>query len=305
MLPNWYNDYKNFIDQSIEKYLVDYFKDEKNNWLDIIKEASIYSVKWWKRIRSILALEYYLIFSKKDFSEIKYDDDIIKFCISLEFLHSYSLVHDDLPCMDNDDFRRWELTTWKKYSENIAVLVWDLFNSLAFEVLSDIKNIWNYSILIKYFWEAVWLKWMLWWQVLDLYYEKNPEKLTLENLIEVHNKKTWALIEVSVLGWVLIAEVDKNFVKNKESNNIKKYLDFWKKIWLAFQVKDDLLDIEWTKKETWKSVWWENKWFVYFMWVENTKKYLNILILDSLEIISNLKSEKLNFLVNYIWNRKK
>jgi geranylgeranyl diphosphate synthase type II len=207
--------------------------------------------------------------------------------------------------MDNDILRRWELTVWKKFWEANAILTWDLLNSLAFEVLSDIKNEWNYSVLMNYFWKAVGLNWMLWWQVLDLYYEKNPEELNLDNLIEIHNKKTWALIEISVLGWIFIAEGEVHFVKDKVLNNIKKYLDFWKKIWLAFQVKDDLLDVEWTTEETGKSVWWENKWFVHFMWIEKTKEYLNNLIIDSLNIISSLKSNKLNFLVSYIWNRKK
>jgi len=305
MLPTWYNTYKNFIDNSIETFLNNYLNTEKNQWFDSFKEAVIYAIKWWKRIRSILALEFYLIFSKKDFEYIKENDDIIKFCIAIELLHAYSLVHDDLPAMDNDIYRRWELTTWKKYWEANAILVWDLLNSLAFEILADIKNIWNFSVLIKYFWQAVWLNWMLWGQVLDLYYEKNSEKLNLENLIEIHNKKTWALIQVSVLWWILIAEKEANFVKDKESNNVKRYLDFWEKIGLAFQVKDDLLDVEGNFEETGKSVGdWEEKGFVYFMWIEKTKDYLEKLIFDCKSIIKDLNSEKLNFLVNYIGNRK-
>ncbi len=302
MLPNWYIKYKNLIDNSVEHYLTEYFKSEKNPWLDNIKQASIYACKWGKRIRSILALEFYLVFTKKDFSDIKKNDNIVKFCIALELLHSYSLVHDDLPAMDNDIFRRWELTTWKKFWETDAILVWDLLNSLSFELLSEI---WNISI-VKYFGQAVWMKWMIWWQVLDLYYEKNPKKLNLVNLIEIHNKKTWKLIEISILWWTIIAnlELDK---KNKFSKKeINKYSDFWKNIGLAFQVKDDLLDVEWTLEETGKSVWdWEEKGFVYFLWLEETHKYLDNLISKSKEIILELNSEKLNFLVDYIWNRKK
>jgi len=302
MLPNWYNEYKDLIEKSINNYLLDYFNDEKNQWLNILKEATLYSVKWWKRIRSILTLEFYIIFSNKTFSYLKENDDIIKFCIALELLHAYSLVHDDIPAMDNDVLRRWELTVWKKFWEANAILVWDLLNSLSFEVLSSTNN----SELINYFWQAVWLKWMIWGQVLDLYYENNPDKLTIYNLIEVHNKKTWSLIEVSVLWWILIAESNIHFVNDEESNNIKKYLDFWKKIGLAFQVKDDLLDVEWTKEETGKSVWdWEEKWFVHFMWLKKTHNYLDNLIIDCRNIIKDLNSEKLNFLVEYVGNRKK
>ena len=312
-LPRWYLEYKNLIENSINDYLVDYFSDEKNKWLNFIKEATLYSVKWWKRIRSILALEFYLVFTWYTFEDLineKDSDssskwhipDIIKLCIAIELLHAYSLVHDDLPAMDNDEYRRWNLTTWKKYWEANAVLVWDLLNSQSFELLATMKN----TITSFYLWQAVWLKWMLWGQVLDLYYENNPEKLTLDNLIETHNKKTWALIETSIFCWILCSAEEVHFVNNEETNNQKKFLDFWKKIWLAFQVKDDLLDVEWNLEETWKSVWdWEEKWFVYFMWLEETHKYLDKLIFDSKEIIKELNSEKLEFLVDYIWNRKK
>lgn len=293
MLPNWYNQYQLLIEQSINNYLINHFKNENNEWLDLIKQATLYSVKWWKRIRSIFALEFFLIISWTSFEEINEESDIMKFCIALELLHAFSLVHDDLPAMDNDELRRWEPTVWKKYSEADAVLIWDLLNSLSFEILSEVGN----NDLIKLFWEAVWIKWMLWWQVLDLYYEKNPEKLTLENLIEVHNKKTWALIEISIIWWIILT--------NKKID-LEIFKDFWKKIGLAFQVKDDLLDVEWTIEETWKSVGdSEEKWFVYFMWVNKTKDYLNNLILDCSKIISNLNSKKLEFIVKYIASRSK
>lgn len=301
MLPSWYNEYKQKIEDSIKDYLDNYFLENKNDILNDFKESIYYSVSWWKRIRSILALEFYLLFSNKTLVDLDLESkdeihDIIKFCIALEFLHSYSLVHDDLPAMDNDDYRRWELTTWKKYWEANWVLVWDLLNSLAFEILSELKDQIVWIKLIKRFGNSVWLYGMIWWQILDLYYEKNNKDLTLEKLIEVHNKKTWALIEFSVYWGILLSGFKWN---------LEKYLDFWKKIWLAFQVKDDLLDVEWTKEETWKSVWWEKKWFVYFIWIEKTKNYLNELVDICLDTIKILKSQKLEFLVSYIRDRKK
>ncbi len=301
MLPNWYIEYKKLIDDSVKNYLTKYFKSEKNPWLNIIKQASLYATKWWKRIRSILALLFYLEFliphsisSKgREVKQLWLDDDIIKFCVALELLHAYSLVHDDLPAMDNDILRRWEETTWKKFGETNAILVGDLLNSLAFELLADI---WNIEI-IKNFWKAVNLNWMLWWQVLDIFYENDPEKLTLENLIDTHNKKTWALIIISIIWWIILSWYKWDF---------EKYEVFWKKIWLAFQIKDDLLDVEWTKQETGKSVGdWEQKGFVYFLWLEKTHKYLDDLIYECKQIIKELDSEKLDFLINYIANRKK
>ncbi len=301
-LPTWYTKYKNLIDYSIENYLKNYLNSEKNPWFNKFKEAILYATKWGKRIRSILALEFFLIFSESHPSpllkgewieQLSIKNNIIKLCIAIELLHAYSLVHDDLPAMDNDIYRRWELTTWKKYWETHAILVWDLLNSLAFELLSEI---WN-TKLIKLFWEAVNLKWMIWGQVLDLYYEKNPNKLILENLIEIHNKKTWALIKFSIISWILLSWYNWD---------LEKYKDFWEKIGLAFQLKDDLLDVEGNFEETGKSVGdWEKKGFVYFMWLEKTKNYLEKLIFDCNNIIEYLKSEKLNFLVDYIGNRVK
>jgi geranylgeranyl pyrophosphate synthase len=74
-------------------------------------------------LRAILALEFYLQLSGKDFSDIKQDDDIMRLCVAIEAIHAYSLIHDDLPCMDNDELRRGEATVWKKYGEYKAVLV--------------------------------------------------------------------------------------------------------------------------------------------------------------------------------------
>jgi geranylgeranyl diphosphate synthase type II len=201
-----------------------------------------------------------------------------------------------LPAMDNDIYRRWELTTWKKYWETNGILVGDLLNSLSFEVLWSIQNKEIWIELIKKFWQTVWFYWLIWWQVLDLYYEKNSNEVNIEKLVEMHNRKTWALITFSIIWWILLWWY---------TWNLQKYLDFSKKIWLAFQVKDDLLDVEWTFEETGKSVWWEKKWFVHLIWIEKSKKYLENLITDCLENIRDLNSEKLNFLVEYIGNRKK
>lgn len=297
MLPEWYNDYKKIIDESIIKYLDWYFTNwSESEWLTEFKEAVYYSVKWWKRIRSILALEFYLIFTWKNINDLKLEDDIIMHCISLELMHWYSLVHDDLPCMDNDELRRWELTVWKKYWETNATLVWDLLNSMSFEILANLSDNIDIKMILWLFWRSVWFYWMIWWQVLDSYYEKNSNSNSLEKIMDVHNKKTWALIEASIVWWIIISE---------KFDNMEKYIDFWKKIWLAFQIKDDLLDVEWTFEDTGKSVWGEKKWFVHFMWIEKTRKYLDDLIIESKTIINDLDSDKLIFLVNYVSSRTK
>ncbi len=301
MLPNWYNNYKDLVDEAIIKYYSDYFNEIRINELAVIKEATLYAVNWWKRVRSILAIEFYLILTNKTIKDLTLSSDIIMYCVAIESLHAYSLVHDDLPAIDNDTLRRWKDTVWNKYWEDNAILVWDLLNTSSFEILADIWNI----ALLKEFSKSVWIQWMIWWQVLDIYFENNPEKLTLDKLTSIHNKKTWALIMSSILWGLILWNLSLNKDSKYTKNELKKYLDFWEKIWLAFQIKDDLLDIEWTSKETWKSVWWEDKGFVYFMWLNKSKEYLNQLLTESKEIIKQMNSDKLEFLVDYIGNRVK
>ena len=293
MLPDWYNTYKQLIEESIQSYLQEYFWSEKNKWLESMKHACFYAVKWWKRIRSILAIEFYLLFTWKKIEDLNKNNHIIQYCIALELLHAYSLVHDDLPAIDNDTLRRWELTTWKKFGESNAILVWDLFNTLCFEILSQI---WNVELLQE-FWKAVWFHGMVWWQILDIYYENNAQKLTIDDLTEIHNKKTGALIQASIVWWIILSKV--------KNNTLKKYKEFWQKIGLAFQIKDDILDVEWSQEETGKSVWGEQKGFVHFIWIEKSKQELQSLLEDCTNIVKDLQSDKLIFLVNYIGNRVK
>lgn len=296
MLPTWYNIYKETIEKYIDSFLEEYLNKQTSKPLDDFKEVIKYSVLWWKKVRAILALEFYLKLSNKQIEDIKWNDDIIKLCIALELIHAYSLVHDDLPAMDNDTLRRGQLTVWKKFSESDAILAWDLLNTLCFEILADISSSADSVMLIKLLSSSIWFYGMIWWQVEDLYFEKNFWELNIDLLKELHAKKTWALIRASVIWWIVLSW---------NTDNFEKYSKYAENIWLAFQIKDDLLDVEWNSQETGKSVWWEKKWFVHFIWIEESKKELEKLINESLVLISSLKSDKLDFITNYIQKRNK
>ncbi len=297
MLPTWYEEYKMFIEKSIDITLDKYItKNNSNSWLEYFRDAIIYATRGWKKLRAILALEMYLSFSKKQLSEIDFNDDIVQLLVAIECMHAYSLVHDDLPCMDNDEYRRGQLTTWKKYWEYQAVLTGDLLNTFCFELLSDIKNK-NHAIsVLKIISQSTGFSGMIWWQISDMYFEENSENLTYSDLLEIHNKKTGALIKASILSGIVLA--------NHEDEQ-DEFASFWEKLWLAFQIKDDLLDVEWSFEETWKSVWWEEKWFVYFLWLEKTKLELHNLIVYCDNKAKELQSEKLEFIVQYIEKRTK
>jgi len=295
-LPKWYNEYKNLIESSIDKYLDTYLSLPSSEPLEQFKEVIKYSCKWWKKLRSILALEFYITLSWREFSSIKTDEDIMKFCIALEMIHAFSLVHDDMPCMDNDELRRWELTVWKKYSQYEAILVGDMLNTLWFELIADIKSPYVSQELSKLISHAIWFYGMVWWQVEDMYFEENISKLTENILTQLHNKKTGKLIEASILGGIILSW---------ERANIDIFKDFWKKLGLAFQVKDDLLDVEGTQEETWKSVGWEEKWFVYLTGLDKSRTLLHNIISDCRSISRHLGSDKIDFLVDYVEQRSK
>lgn len=295
-LPNWYNEYKKLIEVGIDTYLSRYLALPMSEPLENFKEVISYSFSWWKKLRWILALEFYLSLSWKDITELKSDDDIIKVCIALEAVHAFSLLHDDLPCMDNDELRRGELTVWKKYGEYNGVLAWDMLNTLCFEIISDLKDPKMSQKISKLISHSVWFYGMVGWQIEDIYFENNSWELDTTRLRELHAKKTGKLIQASILsGAILSGEVA----------NIDIYWDFGKKLGLAFQIKDDLLDVEWTPEETWKSVWGEEKWFVYLIWVDATRKILSEIISECHAIAKKLWSEKIAFIVDYIENRKK
>lgn len=301
MLPNWYKKYKNFIEDNIENYLDKYFeKNKKNsNALQNFEEVVRYSVKWGKKIRAILALEFYLLLSHKKLENLDKNSDILKVCLALEFVHAYSLLQDDMPCMDNDVLRRGQPTVWSKYWEYNAMLASDVLNTLSYEILSEIKNK-NIAIqMTKILSKATGFYWMIWGQIEDLYFEENPEELNQKRLLSLHKKKTGKLIKASVKMWIIMSWNTKY---------LKPFSAFWEKLWLAFQIKDDILDVEGTSKETGKSVWewiYEKKWFIFFEWLKKSKQKLRDLINSCLEISKVLKSEKLEFITEYVGNRKK
>jgi geranylgeranyl diphosphate synthase, type II len=149
---------------------------------------------------------------------------------ALEMVHTFSLIHDDLPCMDDDDFRRGMPTCHKKFGEAMAVLAGDALSILAFQVLAKAGSAEAVTVLA----DALGSDGMLGGQVVDIESEGRP--CTRETVDYIHVHKTSALIEASLeLGAVLAGA-------NAERR--KLYRDYGRAIGLAFQIVDDILDIE-------------------------------------------------------------
>jgi farnesyl diphosphate synthase len=148
--------------------------------------------------------------------------------IAVELIHCYSLVHDDLPAMDNDDWRRGQPTCHKKFNEATAILVGDALQSLAFNCLNNIEMV---NTLAK----ASGSYGMAGGQDLDL--ESEDQMTNLSELEHMHRLKTGALIEASVELGIIAAKCNDSSIKA----SLKK---FSQNIGLAFQIRDDILDVE-------------------------------------------------------------
>lgn len=157
---------------------------------------------------------------------------------AVELIHCYSLIHDDLPSMDDDDLRRGKPTCHIAFDEATAILAGDALQALAFEILAqtpvdESMNLNAYQTMIAQFAYAVGASGMVGGQSLDM--ESEGQTITLEQLEQLHRLKTGALIEASVLLSASIAGANEQ--------QMKLFKTFAQKIGLAFQVQDDILDV--------------------------------------------------------------
>jgi geranylgeranyl diphosphate synthase type II len=176
-------------------------------------------------------------------------DKCLPLACAIELIHTYSLVHDDLPAMDNDDYRRGQLTAHKKFGEAIAILTGDALLTEAFYLLSSPVFAGGDSILsrqiIHELSEASGSRGMVGGQAFDLALE-GKEDVTLEMLENLHRRKTGALISASVGTGARIGGASDG-----ELEALKSY---GQKVGLAFQIKDDILDVVGNQKEIGKTV---------------------------------------------------
>ena len=166
---------------------------------------------------------------------------------ALEMIHTMSLIHDDLPAMDNDDYRRGKLTNHKVYGDDVAILAGDALLAYAFEhVACKTVGVPPERILrvVAGLGRAVGAEGLVGGQVVDLASEGNPD-ITVETLTYIHTHKTGALLEISVTAGAILAGADEAAISTLS--------DYAKCIGLAFQIVDDVLDITTTSEELGKS----------------------------------------------------
>jgi geranylgeranyl diphosphate synthase type II len=224
-LKNRLSNYQEEINTAIDQYL-----PKQNSMPPIIHEAMRYSaLSKGKRIRPILALETVNMFS----NEYK---KAMPAAVAIELAHCFTLVHDDLPSIDDDDLRRGVLTNHKVYGDGMALLAGDALLIDAFRVISDFqKPLEVVPTVISLLSNALSSNGVIGGQVVDILAEKNSLKHDYENLKYLHLNKTAKLIQASVLIGAEISQVERSKI------NILK--DASEKIGIAFQIKDDLLDV--------------------------------------------------------------
>ena len=202
---------------------------KKNLDNSILSKAMYYgSINGGKRIRP------FLVKQASEIARISNSDSFI-IASSIECIHSYSLIHDDLPCMDDDNYRRGKLSTHKKFNEATAILAGDALHDLAFELITGkLKNN-NYLSrlkLVNYLSQCIGHKGLALGQSLDLEFEN--KKVSKSKILEMYSKKTGRLFEFSFSAPFIIA--------NSSISKINFAKDFGLLFGLIFQIVDDLID---------------------------------------------------------------
>jgi len=205
-----------------------------------------------------------LIFASGKINENISNDSLVTFASAIELIHTYSLIHDDLPCMDDDDFRRGKESCHIKFGEANAILAGDALQTLAYEmVCNDINLNPDEKIsAIKLISSACGKNGMVYGQFLDIENEsKEVNKETIEN---IHSLKTGKLIECSVM----LGQIGNN---KSQQNEI--LLKFSKKIGLAFQITDDILEVTSDEETLGKNIDSDSK--------NKKSTYINVLGIDA------------------------
>ena len=284
----------NKIAKDTNLFLLKFFSKQKKT--DLIKPMRYGLLPGGKKIRSKLVVDVGKIFN------IRYQN-LIRVGAAVECIHAYSLIHDDLPCMDNDLLRRGKLSTHKKFGESTAILAGNSLLTIAFEILSDknfkIDNIIKIK-LIKLISESSGHTGIAGGQFSDLNFER--KKIPLNRIIEMQIKKTGKLFSFCCMAPAIM---------KKKDNYLKKFDSIGSDIGLLFQIADDLIDYSGNSRKVGKKTKKDSKkgkaTLISLLGQKNTIKYGNRLKFNIFKKIEKFgkKSEDLKNTINFILKRSK
>lgn len=281
------------VDETLDKLLVEIPYPE-NRVVEAMRYATIGGGK---------ALRPFIVMETAQMFGVPFDKSV-RVATALEMLHSYSLIHDDLPCMDNDDLRRGKLSCHKQFDEATAVLAGDGLLTRAFEVLATDTTWDNPAVrceLIHLLGNAAGYHGMVAGQMLDLLAENEDMELSLTDIIRLQSLKT---------GRMLVFAAEAGAVLGQASFEERQALkDFASDIGLAFQITDDILDIEGAVEKVGKTLRKDVKagkvTYVSLVGVDTAKQKAAELIakaIDSLKIFGE-KADSLRELARFILTR--
>jgi len=276
---------KNIIDKSLDEYLPSEEKPPSS-----IHKAMRYSVfGGGKRIRPILTLATAELFEKAN-------ERVIDTACGIELIHAFSLIHDDLPCIDNDDFRRGKPSNHKVFGEAVALLAGDALLVSGYDLIiknTEVKEIKKQSILkvIKEVSFYIGTENMIGGQVEDV--SLKNEEIKKEDLFNLYMKKTAALICLSIRAGAILSEANQR--------QLKALTKYGENIGLAFQIIDDTLDIMQDQRDTGKPT-YATKYGIKESRTESERLIKEAK--DSLKIF-NKKAETLKNLADYLLTRKR
>ena len=296
MLREYLEEKKKIVEDSLIELLTNY----RNKYPEKLAEAMEYAVmNGGKRIRPILMYMICDLFEKNNFKNY---DKIKEIAVALEFIHCYSLVHDDLPAMDNDDYRRGKLTVHKKYNEAIGVLVGDVLLTEAFGIIANSKSVGdkNKVEIISKLSEYAGFFGMVGGQFVDM--ESENKKVEIDTLKYIHAHKTGKLLTAAIELPMIALDI--------EDEKREKMVEYSKLLGIAFQIKDDILDIEGNFEEIGKKsndVQNEKITYPSIFGLEKSKKLLQEYLEKAKKIIEDEFEGNQLFLelTDYFGNRKK
>ncbi|WP_040329339.1 polyprenyl synthetase family protein [Clostridium ihumii] len=269
------NDFKVLI----ENYILDYFNSKPSEIKEYLKPM-VYSLTiGGKRIRPILLLLTYSLY-KEDTSEA------LPFATAMEMIHTYSLIHDDLPSMDNDDLRRGKPTNHKVFGEARAVLAGDALLNEAMILMfnecmnAEMRKIEASNIIAK----SAGAEGMILGQIIDI--ESEGKSISEEMLLMMHKNKTGKLIKASILAGATLGEASSDELKILEK--------YGENLGLAFQIKDDILDYTGDEKIAGKSLSDKDNLktnFITMYGMDECKKQCIKLTNECIELLNSLKGD--------------
>lgn len=286
----------------IEEIIKKYLPGEKDVPTSIVEAMNYSLLSGGKRLRPMLMQEMYKLFGGDGVG-------VERFMAAMEMIHTYSLVHDDLPAMDNDEYRRGRRTTWAVYGNAMGVLAGDALLNYAFETalqalyncgtVEDFQRVRSALSVLSF---NAGIYGMIGGQVADMEAENSQEALGNEQILYVHTHKTGALIKASMLIGAILAGAPDSY----RADIAKCAMD----IGTAFQIQDDILDVVGDSAEMGKPVGSDEangkQTYVTINGMEKSVAEVNRLSGEALEIIQSFPGDHsfLEMLVQYLIERR-